>query len=62
MVSTKITLGATVAPVKFTQVEPVLLTDDTILARKAKILDGMKNEGFDALVIYADKEHGANIR
>ncbi|MBP2155857.1 M24 family metallopeptidase [Erwinia rhapontici] len=61
MVSTKITLGATVAPVKFTQVEPVLLTDDTILARKAKILDGMKNEGFDALVIYADKEHGANF-
>ncbi|MEJ5177096.1 hypothetical protein WH277_18090 [Erwinia sp. MYb416] len=47
MVSKKITLGATVAPVKFTQVEPVLLTDDTILARKAKILDGMKNEGFD---------------
>ena len=61
MVSTTIKLGPTVAPVKFTQVEPVLLTDETILARKEKILNGMKNEGFDALVIYADKEHGANF-
>lgn len=61
MVSTTIKLGPTVTPVKFTQVEPVLLTDDTILARKEKVLNGMKNEGFDTLVIYADKEHGANF-
>lgn len=61
MVSTTITLGSTAAPVKFTQVEPVLLTDETILQRKEKILYGMKSEGFDALVIYADKEHGANF-
>ncbi|WP_455810644.1 M24 family metallopeptidase [Pseudomonas graminis] len=61
MVATTIKLGPTTAPVKFTQVEPVLLTDETILARKEKILNGMKNEGFDALVIYADKEHGANF-
>ncbi|MFT4274416.1 MAG: M24 family metallopeptidase [Pantoea sp.] len=61
MVSKAIKFGPTVAPVKFTEVEPVFLTDETILERKSKVLEGMKNEGFDALVIYADKEHGGNF-
>jgi len=61
MVSRAIQYGPTAAPVKFTEVEPVFLSDETILARKEKILEGMENEGFDTLIIYADKEHGGNF-
>lgn len=61
MVSRAIKFGPTESPAKFTDVEPVFLSDETILERKAKVLEGMKNEGFDALVIYADKEHGGNF-
>jgi len=61
MVSRTIQYGPTAAPVKFTEVEPVFLSDETILERKAKVLKGMENEGFDTLIIYADKEHGGNF-
>lgn len=61
MVSKSIKYGPTQAPVQFNQVEPVFLSDETIVERKAKVLQGMKREGFDALVIYADKEHGGNF-
>jgi Xaa-Pro aminopeptidase len=56
-----ITLGPLTAPVKFTEVEPVFLTDETLLERKNALLAGMKREDFDTLVIYADKEHGGNF-
>ncbi|HBD82147.1 MAG TPA: Xaa-Pro aminopeptidase, partial [Leclercia adecarboxylata] len=46
------------APRHFTDVPPVLLTDATLLERKNKVLTRMNEAGFDALVIYADKEHG----
>ena len=56
-----IKLQQTESPSKFEQVPPVFLTDETMLARKNKILAGMTEEGFDALIIYADKEHGGNF-
>ncbi|ORM65334.1 Xaa-Pro aminopeptidase [Pantoea rodasii] len=61
MMSPSIQLGPTTPPIKFTQVEPVFLTDETLRERKNKVLQGMVKDGFDALVIYADKEHGGNF-
>ena len=61
MVSRAIQYGPTAVPVTFSEVEPVLLSDETILQRKQKVLQGMEQEGFDSLVIYADKEHGGNF-
>jgi len=49
------------APRQFTGVAPVLLTDATLLERKNKVLTRMNEAGYDALVIYADKEHGGNF-
>ncbi len=49
------------APRNFTDVAPVLLTDATMLERKNKVLSRMSEAGYDALVIYADKEHGGNF-
>ncbi|MBO0473782.1 hypothetical protein IGL98_003453 [Enterococcus sp. DIV0840] len=48
-------------PMIFNDVAPTFLTDETMGERKQKVLDNMKSEGFDALVIYADKEHGGNF-
>lgn len=39
----------------------VTLSDATLRERKAKIEAGMRQHGFDTLVIYADKEHGGNF-
>jgi Xaa-Pro aminopeptidase len=39
---------------------PVELTDETMLARKKNVLHQMEREDLDALVIYADLEHGSN--
>lgn len=49
------------APQTFSEVAPVVLTDATLLERKNKLLTRMQAAGFDALVIYADKEHGSNF-
>ncbi|AXF65425.1 MULTISPECIES: Xaa-Pro peptidase family protein [unclassified Leclercia] len=49
------------APRTFTDVAPVLLTDATLLERKNKVLARINKAGYDALVIYADKEHGSNF-
>ncbi|WP_348921307.1 M24 family metallopeptidase [Enterococcus rotai] len=48
-------------PMIFTDVAPTYLTDETMLERKQKVLENMKVEGFDSIVIYADKEHGGNF-
>lgn len=48
-------------PMIFTNVAPTYLTDETMLERKQKVLENMKAEGFDSIVIYADKEHGGNF-
>ncbi|MEB6379015.1 M24 family metallopeptidase [Leclercia adecarboxylata] len=49
------------APHAFTDVAPELLTDATMLERKNKVLTRINEAGYDALVIYADKEHGSNF-
>ncbi|QIR29610.1 M24 family metallopeptidase [Kluyvera genomosp. 3] len=48
-------------PRGFSDVPPVTLTDATLLERKTKLLERMQEERFDALIIYADKEHGSNF-
>ncbi|ETI69867.1 M24 family metallopeptidase [Neobacillus vireti] len=48
-------------PEIYENVSPVYLTDETINERKEKLLQLMKKEEFDVLVIYADKEHGSNF-
>ncbi|MGX7149842.1 M24 family metallopeptidase [Enterococcus ureasiticus] len=48
-------------PMIFNDVAPTFLTDETMDERKQKVLDNMKSEGFDTLVIYADREHGGNF-
>lgn len=49
------------APRSFTDVAPVVLSDATMLERQSKVLTRMNEAGYDALVIYADKEHGGNF-
>ncbi len=41
--------------------QPVDLTDETMAEHKEKIIKLMQDAQFDALVIYADREHGANF-
>ncbi|MCE9993504.1 aminopeptidase P family N-terminal domain-containing protein [Enterobacter asburiae] len=54
-------LQTTVAPPQFTDVAPLPLSDATMQARKDAVLARMAAEGFDALILYADKEHGSNF-
>lgn len=43
------------------QLAPVILTDETMQERKNKVLCRMMEEGFDAIIVYADLEHGSNF-
>lgn len=43
------------------QTSPVMISDKTIEERKEKLLYRMKEKNIDALVIYADLEHGSNF-
>lgn len=61
MTHKKIILGAIKEPTIFPNVAPIFLTDETMNARKIKLLNAMKKEKFSTLVIYADKEHGGNF-
>ena len=40
---------------------PVDLSDETVRERKEKLLTRMKEEGYDAIVVYGDLEHGSNF-
>lgn len=40
---------------------PVMLSDETMQNRKARLLEKMQRDGFDAVVVYADLEHGSNF-
>jgi Xaa-Pro aminopeptidase len=55
----------TLATIKQPQIYPgvpgVVLNDPTIQERRSKILQGMARQNLDALVVYADKEHGGNF-
>ncbi|EKZ0362603.1 M24 family metallopeptidase [Enterococcus faecalis] len=48
-------------PTVFENVFPTYLTNETMMARKQKVLQRMETEKFDQLVFYADKEHGSNF-
>lgn len=43
------------------QVLPVAITDERMAARKDRLLAKMQEENLDAVVIYADLEHGGNF-
>lgn len=40
---------------------PVMLSDETMQNRKARLLENMRRDGFDVVVMYADLEHGSNF-
>lgn len=42
-------------------VSSVILTDATLQSRKSRVLDRMRQRGLNTLIVYADKEHGANF-
>ena len=48
-------------PVKDCTGTPVALTDETMAERKEAVLRKMKEMNLDALVVYADLEHGSNF-
>lgn len=56
-----ITLAAIKQPEIYPAIPSVVLNDQTIQARRSKILQGMAQQNLDALVVYADKEHGGNF-
>lgn len=56
-----IELASVSAPVIHRQVSPVTLTDATIAERKSKLLSRMQQHRLNAVIIYADREHGANF-
>ena len=49
------------APVIHREVSPVTLTDATFAERKSKLLIRMQQHRLDSVIIYADREHGANF-
>lgn len=61
MKTKRVELVSVVPPTIFPQVVPVMLTAETMAARRDKVLARMRAENFDALLIYADKEHGGNF-
>lgn len=48
-------------PTIFSAVKQVSIDDETIALRKEKIIGNMRAANVDYLLIYADKEHGANF-
>ncbi|WP_176393757.1 M24 family metallopeptidase [Yersinia vastinensis] len=61
MTKRQVKLNPIDAPPRLTSVAKVALSDDTIAARKAKIISNMAYANIDYLLIYADKEHGGNF-
>lgn len=47
-------------PVKHTGYVPVPLTQQTMLEHREKIMQKMQAQNLDVLMVYADREHGAN--
>lgn len=56
-----IQLAAVKPPDIYTNVPCVMLSDQTVQERRSKVLQGMEQQRLDALVVYADKEHGGNF-
>lgn len=57
----RVELVSVTPPATFPHVAPVTLTKETMAERLGKVLAGMRAENFDALLVYADKEHGGNF-
>ncbi|WP_328820861.1 M24 family metallopeptidase [Peribacillus faecalis] len=57
----KVQLRKVQLPKTFSDVSPVYLEDTTMEQRLKKVLELMKEEHLDSLIIYADKEHGSNF-
>lgn len=56
-----VSLQPVAQPTLWHDVPSVTLSDNTLQARKEKVVQRMQQHGLDILVIYADKEHGANF-
>ena len=56
-----IELVSITAPEIHRQTRSVTLTDATLAERKSKLLSRMQQHHLDAVIIYADREHGANF-
>jgi len=56
-----VTLSSVPQPAVWHGIPSVTLSDETLRERKANVLRRMQQQGLDALVIYADKEHGGNF-
>lgn len=55
------TLQAIPQPDTYASVQSPPLTDETQRERLKRVLLGMQQQDLDALIIYADKEHGGNF-
>ncbi|EEQ14782.1 M24 family metallopeptidase [Yersinia frederiksenii] len=49
------------APPRFNAIAKIAISDSTIAARKAKVINNMIQANIDYLLVYADKEHGGNF-
>lgn len=49
------------SPARFEAVSKVAISDSTIAARQAKLINNMSQAGINYLFVYADKEHGGNF-
>ena len=56
-----IILDVLTEPKTFADVSPVFLTDETIGMRKKRMIQRMREEAIDTLIIYADREDCSNF-
>lgn len=56
-----IILDSLAEPQLFPDISPVFLTEETMKKRKKELLQRMKEEKIDVVIIYADREHGSNF-
>ncbi|HEX4502908.1 MAG TPA: M24 family metallopeptidase [Scandinavium sp.] len=56
-----ISLKSLPQPQCWTDLPSVTLNDATLNERKIRVLERMRQQGLDTLIVYADKEHGGNF-
>ncbi|MBP1042732.1 aminopeptidase P family N-terminal domain-containing protein [Vagococcus sp. BWB3-3] len=57
----KVEMSLVPEPQVFSNVDQVALSDETMAKRLKKVLKGMADNQLELIVVYADKEHGANF-
>ena len=57
----QISLQKVPQPQSWTGIPSVTLSDATLAERKTRVLAGMRRQGVETLIVYADKEHGGNF-